>query len=188
VALAVHSQIANEPFSTLTSLHCPALKIFIRYLDQDICELGPRIDPPQQYLGISASGKGSFTRTLGQNEHAYARLHLIHVELDQSRCGCTPPLRITFAAGNRWQVARVGAVIPFDLSQSEPGIVCADAKKQGAVPGWGQFLTVALNFLIAGFCFWAIKEINKLKAEKSSLRLPRTDTRGDASHRNPGIC
>src|SRR5579863_3365266 len=30
----------------------------------------------------------------------------------------------------------------------QPGLSYADAKKQGAVLGWGQFLTVAVNFLI----------------------------------------
>ena len=49
----------------------------------------------------------------------------------------------------------------------EPGIAYVDAKKQGAVLGWGQFLTVALNFLIiAGVLFMAIKAINKLKKEE----------------------
>jgi large conductance mechanosensitive channel len=49
----------------------------------------------------------------------------------------------------------------------EPGIAYVDAKKQGAVLGWGQFLTVALNFLIiAGVLFLAIKGINKLKKEE----------------------
>ncbi len=49
----------------------------------------------------------------------------------------------------------------------QPGLAYADAKKQGAVLGWGQFLTVALNFLIvAGVLFMAIKAINKLKEEE----------------------
>src|SRR4029078_3317048 len=49
----------------------------------------------------------------------------------------------------------------------EPGIAYVDAKKQGAVLGWGQFLTVALNFLIiAGVLFMAIKAINTLKNEQ----------------------
>jgi large conductance mechanosensitive channel len=42
----------------------------------------------------------------------------------------------------------------------------ADAKKQGAVLGWGQFLTVGLSFLIiAWVLFLAIKAINTLKEE-----------------------
>jgi len=49
----------------------------------------------------------------------------------------------------------------------EPGVAYVDAKKQGAVLGWGQFLTVALNFLIiAGVLFLAIKGISKLKKEE----------------------
>jgi large conductance mechanosensitive channel len=44
------------------------------------------------------------------------------------------------------------------------GLSYADAKKQGAVLGWGQFVTVALNFLIiAWVLFMAIRAINKLK-------------------------
>ena len=43
----------------------------------------------------------------------------------------------------------------------------ADAKKQGAVLGWGQFLTAAINFLIiAWVLFIAIKGINRLKREE----------------------
>ena len=38
---------------------------------------------------------------------------------------------------------------------------------------WGQFLTVALNFLIiAGVLFLAIKAINKLKKEEPSVSPP----------------
>ena len=43
----------------------------------------------------------------------------------------------------------------------------ADAKKQGAALGWGQFLTAAINFLIiAWVLFLAIKGINRLKREE----------------------
>ena len=49
----------------------------------------------------------------------------------------------------------------------QPGLSYADAKKQGAVLGWGQFLTVSLNFLIVAWVlFIAIKGINKLKHEE----------------------
>lgn len=48
-----------------------------------------------------------------------------------------------------------------------PGLSYADAKKQGAVLGWGQFLTVTLNFLIiAWVLFMAIKGINKLQTQE----------------------
>jgi len=49
----------------------------------------------------------------------------------------------------------------------QPGLSYADAKKQGAVLGWGQFLTVSLNFLIVAWVlFIAIKGINKLKHDE----------------------
>jgi large conductance mechanosensitive channel len=49
-------------------------------------------------------------------------------------------------------------------SKVQSGLSYADAKKQGAVLGWGQFLTVALNFLIiAWVLFLVIKGINKLQ-------------------------
>ena len=51
----------------------------------------------------------------------------------------------------------------------QAGAAYADAKKQGAVLGWGQFLTVALNFfIIAWVLFLAIKGINKLQAAEPS--------------------
>ena len=54
------------------------------------------------------------------------------------------------------------------LSSKVPsGLAYADAKKQGAVLGWGAFLTVALNFLIVAWVlFLAIKGINRLKREE----------------------
>jgi large conductance mechanosensitive channel len=52
-------------------------------------------------------------------------------------------------------------------SKVEKGVSYADAKKQGAVLGWGQFLTVALNFLIVAWVlFLAIKGINKLHVQE----------------------
>ena len=53
------------------------------------------------------------------------------------------------------------------------GLSYADAKKQGAVLGWGQFLTIALNFLIiAWVLFMAIKGINRLKKEEPPAPAP----------------
>jgi large conductance mechanosensitive channel len=55
----------------------------------------------------------------------------------------------------------------------QSGLAYADAKKQGAVLGWGQFLTVALNFIIiAWVLFMAIKGINKLKKEEPPAPTP----------------
>src|ERR1700741_1720116 len=54
-------------------------------------------------------------------------------------------------------------------SKVQPGLSYVDAKKQGAVLGWGQFLTIALNFLIiAWVLFLAIKGINRLKKEEEA--------------------
>jgi large conductance mechanosensitive channel len=52
-------------------------------------------------------------------------------------------------------------------SKVQAGLSYADAKKQGAVLGWGQFLTITLNFLIiAWVLFMAIKGINKLQRQE----------------------
>jgi large conductance mechanosensitive channel len=48
-----------------------------------------------------------------------------------------------------------------------------EAKKQGAVLGYGQFLTVAINFIIIAFVlFMAIKGINRLKREEEAKPAP----------------
>ena len=58
-------------------------------------------------------------------------------------------------------------------SKVQPGLSYVDAKKQGAVLGWGQFLTVALNFvIIAWVLFLAIKGIMKLKKEEAAAPAP----------------
>lgn len=53
----------------------------------------------------------------------------------------------------------------FSLSgKIEPGLAYVDAKKQGAVIGYGQFLTVAINFLIvAAILFLVINAFNRLR-------------------------
>src|SRR3569833_484968 len=49
----------------------------------------------------------------------------------------------------------------------QAGLAYADAKKQGAVLGWGQFLTVTINFLIVAWVlFMAIRAINKLRTKE----------------------
>src|SRR6266568_5204193 len=55
----------------------------------------------------------------------------------------------------------------------------ADAKKQGAVLAWGNFLTLALNFLIIAFVlFVVIRLINKLKRhEEAAAAAPPKPTR-----------
>jgi large conductance mechanosensitive channel len=51
------------------------------------------------------------------------------------------------------------------LSKSVTATSYVEAKKQGAVLGYGQFLTVAINFLIiAWVLFFAVRAINKLQS------------------------
>ena len=58
-------------------------------------------------------------------------------------------------------------------SKVQSGLSYGDAKKQGAVLGWGQFLTIALNFLIVAWVlFMAIRGINKLKKEEPAAPAP----------------
>jgi large conductance mechanosensitive channel len=50
------------------------------------------------------------------------------------------------------------------LSSKVTATSLADAKKQGAVLAWGNFLTIFLNFLIIAFVlFFTIKGLNRLK-------------------------
>ncbi len=50
------------------------------------------------------------------------------------------------------------------LSQSVTASNLADAKKQGAVLAWGNFLTLTLNFIIVAFVlFMVIRLMNRLK-------------------------
>ena len=64
-------------------------------------------------------------------------------------------------------------------SKVQQGAAYADAKKQGAVIGYGQFLTVAVNFLIvAAVLFVVIQAINKLKKQEEVKPKP-TDAPAD---------
>ncbi|MFB9262796.1 large conductance mechanosensitive channel protein MscL [Bradyrhizobium erythrophlei] len=52
------------------------------------------------------------------------------------------------------------------LSKSVTATNLADAKKQGAVLAWGNFLTLTLNFLIVAFVlFMVVRLMNQLKRE-----------------------
>ena len=58
-------------------------------------------------------------------------------------------------------------------SKVQQGAAYADAKKQGAVIGYGQFLTIAVNFLIvAAVLFLVIKGMNKLKRQEETAQKP----------------
>ncbi len=59
------------------------------------------------------------------------------------------------------------------LSKAVTSPVFAEAKKQGAVLGWGNFLTVAVNFLIIAFIlFLVIRALSTLKKSEPSAPPP----------------
>jgi len=56
-------------------------------------------------------------------------------------------------------------------SKVQAGLSYADAKKQGAVLGYGQFITVAINFLIIAFVlFIVIKSVNRLMRAQEAAK------------------
>ena len=59
------------------------------------------------------------------------------------------------------------------LSSSVTADSLEEAKKQGAVFAWGNFLTVALNFLIVAWVlFMVVKLINRLKRQDAAKEPP----------------
>ena len=64
------------------------------------------------------------------------------------------------------------------LSSKVTATTLVGAKKQGAVLGWGNFLTVTLNFVIIAFVlFLVIRGLNKLvrKEEEKAPPLSKTE-------------
>jgi large conductance mechanosensitive channel len=60
------------------------------------------------------------------------------------------------------------------LSKAVTASNLADAKKQGAVLAWGNFLTLTLNFIIIAFVlFMVIRFINKLKRRDEAAPPPK---------------
>ena len=52
------------------------------------------------------------------------------------------------------------------LSGQAAGLTLADAKKHGAVFAYGNFITVAINFIILAFIiFMMVKQMNRMKKE-----------------------
>ena len=62
------------------------------------------------------------------------------------------------------------------LAKSVTATSLAEAKKQGAVLAWGNFLTISINFIIVAFAlFFVVKGINQLKRkqeEKPAAKEP----------------
>ncbi len=64
------------------------------------------------------------------------------------------------------------------LSKAVTASNLADAKKQGAVLAWGNFLTLTLNFIIIAFVlFVVIRFINTLKRKDEAAPAPAKPTR-----------
>lgn len=58
-------------------------------------------------------------------------------------------------------------------SNVQPGLAYTDAKKLGAVVGYGQFLTLAVNFTIVAFVlFMVIRAMNKLTQKEEAKPEP----------------
>ena len=64
------------------------------------------------------------------------------------------------------------------LSKAVTASNLADAKKQGAVLAWGNFLTLTLNFIIIAFVlFLIIRAMNKLKRKDEAAPPPPRPSR-----------
>lgn len=64
------------------------------------------------------------------------------------------------------------------LSKAVNASNLADAKKQGAVLAWGNFLTLTLNFLIVAFVlFIVIRLMNQLKRKEEAAPAPAKPSR-----------
>ena len=62
------------------------------------------------------------------------------------------------------------------LAKSVTAANLADAKKQGAVLAWGNFLTLTLNFLIVAFVLFVVVQLMgklKRKEEAAPAELPK---------------
>jgi large conductance mechanosensitive channel len=75
----------------------------------------------------------------------------------------------------------VGAIVGgFDfsnyflpLSKAVTATALADAKKQGAVLAWGNFITIGINFLIiAWVLFLAVKGMNRMRLHEEAKPAP----------------
>lgn len=59
------------------------------------------------------------------------------------------------------------------LSSKVTAFSLDEAKKQGAVLAWGNFLTIVINFaIIAAILFLVVKAINRLKAKEAAKPEP----------------
>ncbi|MCJ2013189.1 large conductance mechanosensitive channel protein MscL [Methylobacterium sp. J-076] len=65
-------------------------------------------------------------------------------------------------------------------SKVQTGLAYAEAKKQGAVLGYGQFITVSLNFMIVAFVlFLVIRAMNRLQIAEEKKPEPVAELPAD---------
>ena len=65
-------------------------------------------------------------------------------------------------------------------STVQTGLSYADAKKAGAVLGYGSFITIAIHFLIVAFVlFMVIRSMNKLKKQEEATPEPEKEAPED---------
>ncbi|MEQ1599182.1 MAG: large conductance mechanosensitive channel protein MscL [Methylotenera sp.] len=61
------------------------------------------------------------------------------------------------------------------LSGQEAGLALAEAKKAGSVLAYGNFITIAINFIILAFViFQLVKMMNRMKKAEPPLAAPPT--------------
>ncbi|MCA0175173.1 MAG: large conductance mechanosensitive channel protein MscL [Proteobacteria bacterium] len=82
------------------------------------------------------------------------------------------------------------------LAGQTAGLSLAEAKKAGAVLAYGNFITVALNFIILAFViFMMVKQINRLKREEPAVEAAPAEPAEDVqllreirdSLKHPGV-
>ena len=67
------------------------------------------------------------------------------------------------------------------LAKSVTADSLAEARKQGAVLAWGNFVTIVINFAIVAMAlFFVVKGINRLKAKEAENPAPKTPPRQEA--------
>jgi large conductance mechanosensitive channel len=70
---------------------------------------------------------------------------------------------VNFVAGGQVDFSNKYFVLAGTVA---PGAPLAEAQKAGTVLAWGNFATIAINFIILAFIiFWMVKSMNKLKRE-----------------------
>ncbi len=74
------------------------------------------------------------------------------------------------------------------LSSKVTAATLVEAKKQGAVMAWGNFLTIVINFIIIAFVlFLAIRAIGRMMAKEAEKPAGPVQA-GAVAHRDPRLC